>query len=73
MKISDDQIITLQKLLNDVLGLNYTQEEAQQAGNAIIRFVAVKRWREQERQKIEAIIREENGDGQLPGNYRATQ
>lgn len=42
MRISDKQIRKLQALLKDEFGLMYTDEEAQQAGLAIMRFVLAK-------------------------------
>lgn len=45
MRLSNKQIKKLQKLLKDELGLDYTHEQAQDAGLAIIRFVVAKRHR----------------------------
>lgn len=48
-RISKQQIQKLQKLLKEQTGKDYTDEEAQQAGMAIMRFVAVKEIRKAER------------------------
>ena len=42
MRLSEQQIKALQTLLNDEYGLEYSTEEAQQAGLAIMRFVLAK-------------------------------
>ncbi len=42
MRISEAQIIKLQKLLKDELGLELDSEQAQEAGLAIIRFIKAK-------------------------------
>jgi hypothetical protein len=41
MRLSDERIKSLQALLKDI-GLNYTDEQAQDAGMAIMRFTLVK-------------------------------
>ena len=48
MRLSDERIKELQKLLKDELGLEYTEEQAQQAGLAIMRFVLAKELRNKE-------------------------
>lgn len=47
MRIHSDQIKSLQALLRQ-LGLDYTDEQAQEAGIAIIRFVIAKAQREEQ-------------------------
>lgn len=42
MKLSDERIKQLQVLLKKQLGLDYTAEQAQEAGLAIMRFALVK-------------------------------
>lgn len=42
MRLSHKQIKELQALLNEQFGLMYTDEQAQQAGLAIMRFVIAK-------------------------------
>lgn len=42
MRLSKQQIESLQALLNEQLGLTYADEEAQAAGLAIMRFVLAK-------------------------------
>ena len=44
MPISQKKINELQALLNKQLGLVYTNEEAQRAGLAIMRFCLAKSW-----------------------------
>jgi hypothetical protein len=48
MRLSDERIKELQKILLDECGLELTDEEAQQAGLAIMRFVLVKETRKRE-------------------------
>ncbi len=48
MRLSDERIEELQALLKELFGLDYTAEEAQEAGLAIMRFVLVKTQRQQE-------------------------
>lgn len=50
MRISDRRIEELRALLRE-FGLEYSKEEAQTAGIAIIRFMIVKKAREQELSK----------------------
>ena len=47
MRLSNGRIKSLQALLKE-LGLEYTNEQAQEAGMAIMRFVIVKAQRQQE-------------------------
>jgi hypothetical protein len=44
-RISKERIVELQKLLKEQTGRDYTDEEAQEAGLAIIRFVLAKDFR----------------------------
>ncbi len=48
MRLSNERIRTLQILLQEEFGLEYTDEQAQEAGVAIMRFVIAKIQREQE-------------------------
>lgn len=48
MRLSETQIKSLQALLKSEFGLDYTAEETQEAGLAIMRFVLVKTQRQQE-------------------------
>ncbi len=48
VRISPERIKELQKLLKEQTGKDYTDEEAQEAGLAIIRFVIAKEERRQE-------------------------
>lgn len=47
MRLSPKQIKELQKLLKEQTGKDYTDEEAQEAGLAIIRFVIAKETQKQ--------------------------
>lgn len=51
MRISDKHIKQLQLLLNDQHGLEYTTEQTQEIGIAIMRFVIAKAKRQQELMK----------------------
>lgn len=51
VRVSPERIKELQKLLKEQTGKDYTDEEAQEAGLAIIRFVIVKEQRRQELSK----------------------
>lgn len=42
MRLSDERINSLQKLLLELYGLDYTDEQAKEAGLAIMRFVLAK-------------------------------
>lgn len=55
MRLSPERIKELQKLLKELYNLDYTDEEAQEAGLAIMRFVIVK---EQRRREKEAEIQD---------------
>lgn len=46
MKFSDERIKELQTILKEEFGLDYTDEQAQEAGIAIIRFVLAKTQRQ---------------------------
>ncbi len=48
MRLSDERIKSLQVLLKNVCGLEYNNEQAHEAGMAIIRFVLAKAHREKE-------------------------
>ncbi len=48
MRLSDDLIKSLQAHLKELYDLDYTDEQAQDAGVAIMRFVIAKVQREQE-------------------------
>lgn len=47
MRLNPKRITKLQKLLKEELGLDYSDEEAQEAGIAIMRFVMSKHRRQQ--------------------------
>lgn len=47
MRLSSNQVASLQVLLHE-LGLDYTDEQTQEAGMAILRFVIVKAQREKQ-------------------------
>jgi hypothetical protein len=51
VRISPDRIKELQKLLKEQTGKDYSDEEAQEAGLAIVRFVIAKEDRRQGLQK----------------------
>lgn len=42
MRISQERIIELQKILKEEYNLDYTDEQAQEAGLSIVRFVLIK-------------------------------
>jgi len=48
MRLSSERIKTLQALLKEEFGLDYSDEQAQEAGLAIMRFVIAKTQREKE-------------------------
>ncbi len=48
MRLSDERIKELKGLLEELYGLDYTDEQAQEAGLAIMRFVIVKTQRQRE-------------------------
>lgn len=66
MKLSNESIRSLKSIIKELYGLNYTDEQAQEAGLSIMRFVAAKNQRKQELVKAKG-----NGDGQISGNKRA--
>lgn len=47
MRLSNERIKTLQSLLKELCGLELTNEQTQEAGAAIMRFVIAKAQREQ--------------------------
>lgn len=51
MRLSKERINALQKLLKDEFNIDYTDEEAQQAGLAIMHFAIAKERRKQEVQE----------------------
>lgn len=51
MRLSPERIKELQKLLKEQTGKDYGDEEAQEAGLAIVRFVLVKEQRRQHLQE----------------------
>ena|GEM_PF-821585 len=51
VRISSERVKELQKLLKEQTGKDYTDEEAQEAGLAIMRFVVSKEQRRQELDK----------------------
>lgn len=53
MRLSPERIKELQKLLKELYNLGYTDEEAQEAGLAIMRFVLVKEARKRENTKAQ--------------------
>jgi len=53
MRFSDERIKELQRLLKELYGLDYTAEQAQEAGHAILRFVLAKTQRQQQLSKDE--------------------
>ena len=48
MRLSSERIKELQKILKEQLSIDYTDEQAQEAGLAIMRFVLAKEQRKQE-------------------------
>ena len=54
MRLSNERIKELQKILKDECGLELSDEETQQAGLAIMRFVLVKETRNRELEKESA-------------------
>jgi hypothetical protein len=48
MRLSNERIKALQALLKELYGLDYTDEQAQEAGMAIMRFMVVKTLRQKE-------------------------
>jgi len=58
MRLSNERIKALQVLLKEEFGLDYTDEQAQVAGMAIMRFVIAKAQRKQD------LAKEWKNDGQ---------
>jgi hypothetical protein len=52
MRISPQRIKVLQKLLKEQTGKDYSDEEAQQAGLAIVRFVMTKERQKQQTKEL---------------------
>jgi hypothetical protein len=48
MRLSDERIKELKRLIKQEFGLDYTDEQAQEAGLAIMRFVLAKEQRKKE-------------------------
>lgn len=61
MRLSNEDVKSLQTLLKEEFGLNYTDEQTQEAGMAIMRFVIAKAQRRQELAKNKG-----NNYGQVP-------
>jgi hypothetical protein len=53
MRISDTQIAELQQILKQQFGLDYSAEEAQDAGRAILRFVGLKLYQQLEKDRLQ--------------------
>ena len=56
MRISSQQLANLKVLLQELYGMKLTDEQAQEAGMAIIRFVIAKAQREEELTNMEGTI-----------------
>jgi hypothetical protein len=56
MKLSEKSIAELRKLLKDQLGLDYDDQQANEAGTAIIRFVVAKE------RRAAHLASQDNGD-----------
>jgi hypothetical protein len=54
MRLSDERVKELQVLLKELYGVDYTAEQAQEAGLAILRFVLAKTQRRQQLAKKES-------------------
>lgn len=59
MRFSPDLISELKQILLEQYGVEYSDEEAQTVGIAIVRFVIVKRQREAEKSVIKGNVYEE--------------
>jgi hypothetical protein len=59
MRLSTTHIKALQRLLKEQFGLDYTDEQAQQAGLAIMRFVIVKELRDKSKEEFTRRIQNE--------------
>ncbi len=66
MRLGIERVTSLQKLLKELYGLDYTSEQAQEAGTAIVRFVIAKAQR-----RHALTTNKENGYGQPPRSDRA--
>ena len=66
MRLSNERIKSLQVLLKELTGQDYTDEQTQDAGMAIIRFTIAKAQRRQDLLKLK-----ENGNGQPNRDTRA--
>lgn len=53
-RISPERIKELQKLLKELTGKDYSDEEAQEAGLAIVRFVLAKEQRKYEKKNLKS-------------------
>ena len=62
MRLSNEQIKALQTLLKEQLSLVYTDEEAQKAGLAIMRFVLAKKSREINLTKPEEVCNDKGNN-----------
>jgi hypothetical protein len=58
MRLSQQRIWALQKMLKDDFGLEYSEEEVQRAGTAILRFVVAKL-----RKEVEQAAAQEKNNG----------
>lgn len=56
MRLSTERIKALQALLKELYNLDYSEEQAQEAGLAIMRFVVAKAQREQELANKKEIV-----------------
>jgi hypothetical protein len=56
MRLSKERILALQVLLKELTGRDYSDEQAQEAGLAIMRFLIAKAQRKQELRKYKEII-----------------
>jgi len=65
VRLSEERIKELQTLLKEEFNLDYTDEQAQEAGMAMIRFLIAKAQRRQE-----LASSQENEDGRRMGNFR---
>lgn len=59
MRLSPKHIAALQKILKERYGLDYTEEQSQQVGLAIMRFVISKELRAKTREKADTKVRNE--------------
>lgn len=66
MRFSPDLISELKQILLEQYGVEYSDEEAQAAGIAIVRFVIVKRQREAEKLIIKGNVYEKLSSDKRP-------